>query len=111
MITPTLRGNQLRSDIFRQQLAAIQARFKNRQYNSLGKQLLVWLMLAVMLLFSLATLLLLLMLSCLLLPLMLYRVRRRTRRQRQPFPERADSGGRHYSETVIEAEIVDRDVK
>lgn len=96
----------MNSAFFRQQWTALQAQL--RQSDSWLKRILVWLMLGVLMAFSLAALLFLLLLSWLLVPLMIYRARRRMRRQQQDFQQNT-SQRRQNADNVIEGEIVDRD--
>lgn len=97
----------MNSAFFRRQMAAMQAQFRESQSGSWLKRIVVWLMLGVLMVFSLAALLFLLLLSWLLVPLMIFRARRIMRRQQasqeQPGPYR------HRRDEVIEGEVVDRD--
>ncbi|HSG93192.1 MAG TPA: hypothetical protein VK999_05710 [Methylotenera sp.] len=98
----------MNSAFFRQHLAAIQAQLRQSQSGSWLKRLLVWLMLGVLMVFSLAALLFLLLLSWLLIPLMIYRTRRMMRRQQQTYQQQSQPH-REQHDNVIEGEIVDRD--
>ena len=84
--------------------ASWQRRLKPQNHAGFWRQLLAWLLLAMMLIVGLALMLFSLLLSLLLLPLFIYRGRRAwrqaTRDARQPPP---DEAGR-----VIEGEVVDR---
>ncbi|MCX4188800.1 hypothetical protein [Methylophaga sp. OBS3] len=93
------------SAFFRQQWAALQAQLRQSQTESWLKRIFVWLMLGVMMVFSLFALLFLLLLSWILLPLMIFRARRAMRRQQQSnqgYTARND-------DNVIEGEIIDRE--
>ena len=96
----------MNSAFFRQQWAALQAQLRQRQSDNWLKRIFVWLMLGVLMLFSLAALLFLLLLSWLLLPVMIYRARRRMRRQ-QTDNDRA--GAQRQNNHIIEGEVIDRD--
>ncbi len=85
----------------------MQKQLRQSQSGSWIKRILVWLMLGVLMVFSLAALLFLLLLSWILVPLMMIRTRRMMRRQ-QPFTANSDNA-RHQHDNVIEGEIVDRD--
>lgn len=98
----------MNSDFFRQRLAAIQAQLRQSQSGSWLKRLLVWLMLGVLMVFSLAALIFLLLLSWLMIPLMILRTRRMMRRQQQAYQEQSHPH-RQQHDNVIEGEIVDRD--
>ena len=107
----------MNSAFFRQKWAALQAQLRQSQSGNWLKRLLVWLMLGVLMVFSLAALLFLLLLSWLLVPLMIYRTRRMMHRQQQDmrFPcqlqyhQEQSPPHREQHDNVIEGEIVDRD--
>ncbi len=105
---PEFRSKRLNSAFFRQRWTAIQAQLKQSQSGNWLKRLLVWLMLGVLMLFSLAALLCLLLLSWLLVPLVIFRTRRMMRRQQHAYQEQSHTH-RQQNENVIEGEIVDRD--
>lgn len=107
-MVPDFRSKRLNSAFFRQQWAAMQAQFRQSQSGNWLKRLLVWLMLGVLMVFSLAALLFLLLVSWLLIPLMIFRTRRMMRRQQQAYHEQSPPH-REQHNNVIEGEIVDRD--
>jgi len=98
----------LNSAFFRQRWAALRAQLRQSQSGNWLKRLLVWLMLGVLMVFSLAALLCLLLLSWLLVPLMIFRTRRMMRRQQQAYQEQSHAH-HQQNDNVIEGEIVDRD--
>ncbi|MDT8310141.1 MAG: hypothetical protein RQ732_01725 [Methylophaga sp.] len=98
----------MNSAFFRRQMAAMQTQFRQSQSGSWLQRIFVWLMLGVLMVFSLAALLFLLLLSWLLVPLMIFRARRMMRRQRQAFQEQPNTA-RQQNAHVIEGEVVDRE--
>lgn len=104
-----IRSEWLNSDFFRKQMAAMQAQLKQSQSGSWLKRIFVWLMLGVLMVFSLVTLLFLLLLSWLLLPLMIFRGRRMMRRQQQAYQKQSSTERQQHGDHVIEGEIIDRD--
>lgn len=96
----------MNSAFFRQQRAAMQAQLRQSQSSSWLKRILVWLLLGVLMIFSLAALLFLVLLSWLLVPLMIYRGRRMMRRQQTADTHKT----RHRQDNhTIEGEIISRD--
>ncbi len=96
----------MNSAFFRQQWAAMQAQLRQSQSGSWLKRILVWLLLGVLMIFSLVALLFLVLLSCLLVPLMIYRGRRMMRRQQTA---REHKTGRRQDNHIIEGEIISRE--
>ena len=96
----------MNSAFFRQQWAAMQAQLRQSQSGSWLKRILVWLLLGVLMVFSLAALLFLVLLSWLLVPLMIYRGRRMMRRQQTAGQQK----NRHrHDDHIIEGEIISRE--
>lgn len=96
----------MNSDFFRQQWATMQAKFRQSQSGSWLKRIFIWLLLGVLMVFSLLALLFLLLLSWLLVPLMIFRARRMLRRQQTA---RHKTSGRRQDDRIIEGEIVSRE--
>ena len=96
----------MNSAFFRQQWAAMQAQLRQSQSGSWLKRILVWLLLGVLMIFSLAALLFLLLLSWLLVPLMIYRGRRMMRKQQTA---QQNKSSRRHDNHIIEGEIISRE--
>ncbi|HET8808618.1 MAG TPA: hypothetical protein VFM76_09580 [Methylophaga sp.] len=97
----------MNSAFFHRQWTAIQKQLRQNQSGNWLKRILVWLMLGVLMIFSLAALLFLLLLSWILLPWMMIRTRRMMQ-QPKPFKGNSDNR-RHQHDNVIEGEVVDRE--
>ncbi|WP_019675099.1 hypothetical protein [Arsukibacterium perlucidum] len=106
---------------FRQQAAAWQQQFSQRQRGNLLQRLLAWLVLGVMLVIATAILLFMLLLSWLVIPFVIYRYRKKMRRfteaARQHAEQAEQQGGQQSAfrqqqgrdSRVIEGEVLHKD--
>jgi flagellar biosynthesis/type III secretory pathway M-ring protein FliF/YscJ len=106
---------------FRQQAAAWQQQFSQRQRGNIVQRVLAWLVLGVMLVIAAAILLFMLLLSWLVIPIVIYRYRKKMRRfteaARQHAEQNQPQGGQHHEGSqrtsrdsrVIEGEVLHKD--
>ena len=103
---------------FRQQAAAWQQQFSQRQRGNLLQRLLAWLVLGVMLVIATAILLFMLLLSWLVIPFVIYRYRKKMRRFTEAARQQTEQQGGQQSafrqqqgrdSLVIEGEVLHKD--